>query len=156
MEIRPLRDGDVPQLFELAQTIVQDGTTYVFEDANDFVSAFLRGHAFVAVEGDALLGAYFFRANQPGRGAHVANASYAVTEAARNQGVGRALGEHSLTAARERGFRALQFNLVVATNDTAISLWKKLGFEVVGTLPQSFLHESDGYVDALVMYRLLD
>ncbi len=155
MEIRPLRDGDVPQLFELAQTIVKDGTTYVFEDANDFVSAFLRGHAFVAVDGDELLGAYYFRANQPGRGAHVANASFAVTEAARNQGVGRALGEHAIEAARERGFRAMQFNLVVATNESAIALWQKLGFEIAGTLPGSFHHETDGYVDAHVMYRAL-
>ncbi len=156
MEIRPLSDGDVPQLHALAEVIVQDGTTYVYEDAGDFVSSFLRGHAYVAVEGDELLGAYYFRANQPGRGAHVANASYAVTERARNQGVGRALGEHSIEAARAHGFRALQFNLVVATNEAAIALWQKLGFTIAGTLPQAFRHQSQRYVDAHVMYRLLD
>jgi ribosomal protein S18 acetylase RimI-like enzyme len=78
-----------------------------------------------------------------------------VTPTARGLGIGRAMGEHSLTEARRLGFRAMQFNFVVATNEPAVKLWKQLGFEIVATLPGAFRHLSRGYVDAYVMYRSL-
>jgi ribosomal protein S18 acetylase RimI-like enzyme len=94
--------------------------------------------------------------NQVGRGAHVANASYMVSPAAQGVGVGRLLGEHSLAEARRQGYLAMQFNYVVSTNTAAVKLWKKLGFSIVGTLPKAFRHTRLGYVDAYVMYQLLD
>ena len=93
------------------------------------------------------------RPNKVGRGCNVASASYIVDTRARGQEVGRALGTHSLERARALGFRAMQFNFVVSTNDSAVKLWRSLGFEVVGTLPGAFLHRQRGYVDALVMFR---
>src|SRR5207248_134381 len=93
------------------------------------------------------------RPNHPGRGAHVATASYMVAPAARGLKVGRRLGEHSLEEARRLGFRAIQFNCVVRTNEPAVRLWKSLGFEIVGTLPEAFDHPTHGYVDAFVMHR---
>jgi len=65
------------------------------------------------------------------------------------------MGEHCLSEARRLGFRAMQFNFVVSTNEGAIRLWKQLGFEVLGTLPGAFRHPQKGYVDVYVMFRSL-
>jgi ribosomal protein S18 acetylase RimI-like enzyme len=115
------------------------------------------GSAFVAVLGaERVLGMYKLGPNQVGRGTHVANASYMVSPAAQGVGVGRLLGQHSLAEARRQGYLAMQFNYVVSTNSGAVKLWKKLGFSIVGTLPKAFRHPRLGYVDAYVMYQLLE
>jgi len=110
---------------------------------------------FVAVEGETLLGTYFIKANQPGLGSHVCNCGYVVSPAASGRGVATALCEHSQQFAREQGFRAMQFNFVVATNERAVKLWERMGFAVVGRLPGAFRHLRLGYVDALVMFKSL-
>lgn len=112
-------------------------------------------HCHVAERDGEPLGTYTIRANQPGLDAHVANGSFMVAAAARGCGVGRAMGEHALEQARRLGFRAMQFNLVVADNAPAVALWAQLGFEVVGRLPGAFHQRRERYVDALVMYRTL-
>ena len=115
---------------------------------------FLPAHeVFVALSGGTLLGTYFLQANQQGGGAHVANCAYLTAPAATGKGVARAMCAHSLERARERGFRAMQFNFVVATNAPAVYLWKAMGFSIVGRLPGAFAHPVHGDVDALVMYR---
>ncbi len=101
------------------------------------------------------LGTYILKANQPGAGAHVANAAFMVATNARGLGVGRAMAEHCLSEARRFGFRAMQFNFVVSTNESALRLWRDLGFRIVGTLPGAFRHPTRGYVDVYVMYRSL-
>jgi len=110
---------------------------------------------FVWEENDAVLGTYFLKANQQGGGAHVANCGYVTSATAQGRGIARAMCLHSLERAKERGFRAMQFNFVVSTNERAVKLWLSLGFEVVGRLPGAFEHPSRGLVDALVMYRKL-
>ena len=90
------------------------------------------------------------------RGSHVANAAFMVDPQLSGKGVGRAMGVHCLREAKRAGFRAMQFNIVVSTNEAAVALWKKLGFSIVGTLPEVFRHESLGFVDAYVMHRFLD
>lgn len=110
---------------------------------------------FVAELEGAVVGTYYLRANQPGGGAHVANCGYATLPAAAGGGVARAMGEHSLERARERGFRAMQFNCVVSTNERAVRLWCSLGFETVGRVPGAFAHPRLGLVDTLVMFRPL-
>jgi GNAT superfamily N-acetyltransferase len=112
-------------------------------------------HTYLAEEGNRIVGTYILRANQPGAGGHVANAAYMVAPAAQGRGFGRAMGEHSLGEARRLGFRAMQFNFVVSTNESALHLWQQLGFKIVGTLPAAFRHPTKGYVDALVMFRSL-
>jgi len=102
---------------------------------------------------ESLVGTYILRPNQSAGGSHVANAAFMVASAARGQGIGRAMAEHSLNEARRLGFRAMQFNFVVSTNESAIRLWKQLGFETVGTLPGAFRHPEKGEVDAHVMFR---
>ena len=93
--------------------------------------------------------------NQSGRGSHVANAGYMVRGAKRGLGLGRAMGEHSIDTARELGYQAMQFNMVVATNRSAVTLWERLGFRVVGTMPGVFRHRREGLVDAHVMHLAL-
>jgi ribosomal protein S18 acetylase RimI-like enzyme len=110
---------------------------------------------FVAADESTVAGTYYLRANQLGGGAHVANCGYVTAPWATGRGVARAMCEHSLVYAKERGFLAMQFNLVVSTNTRAIKLWKRLGFETVGTLPGAFAHPALGFVDALVMFRKL-
>ena len=110
---------------------------------------------FVAERDGAVLGTYFLCANQSGGGDHVANCGYMTSPAAQGIGVGRAMLEHSLERARSRGFRAMQFNFVVSTNERAVRIWQTYGFEVVGRLPSAFRHPQLGFVDALVMYKQL-
>ena len=160
MDIRPFRDEDWPEMWRLLQATFAAGDTYTFPP--DSSEADIRRAwvelplaTFVAREGEALLGTYFIKPNQPGLGSHVCNCGYVVAPESRGRGVAAALCEHSQQFARERGFRAMQFNFVVATNEVAVRLWRKLGFEVVGRLPGAFRHQRLGYVDALVMYKSL-
>ena len=107
------------------------------------------------MEGGEIAGAYIVKANQAGYGKHVANAAYMVDSRYRGQGIGRKLGEHSLKSAKAAGFHSMQYNLVVSTNQGAIKVWKDIGFEIIGTIPEGFWHYELGYVDAHVMYRRL-
>ena len=111
---------------------------------------------FVGLDGEHAIGTYFLRANQHGGGAHVANCGYITASDAEHRGVGRAMCAHSLEQARSRGFRAMQFNFVISTNERAVQLWQRFGFEIVGRLPHAFCHPQRGYVDAYVMYLQLD
>jgi len=110
---------------------------------------------FVAERDGRVLGCYLLRPNQPGLGDHVANAGYMVAADARGQGVASAMCEHSLAEARRAGFTAMQFNFVVATNTTAVRLWQRHGFEIVGRVPGAFRHARLGPTDAYVMHRIL-
>ena len=148
-------------MWSIFSTHVAAGESYPFTTSTSREA----GHAywlgpgvssFVATSNGArVLGMYRLVPNEGGRGHHVANASFMVSPSAQGVGVGRMLGEHCLAEAREQGFLAMQFNHVVSTNTAAIRLWKKLGFSIVGTLPKAFRHRRLGYVDAYVMYQLL-
>ncbi|PYJ48401.1 MAG: GNAT family N-acetyltransferase, partial [Verrucomicrobia bacterium] len=102
-----------------------------------------------------VVGTYILRPNQAGGGSHVANAAFMVAPDTRGLQVGRRMGEHCLGGARRLGFRAMQFNFVISSNTSAIHLWQKLGFNIVGTLPGAFRHPEKGYVDVYVMFRSL-
>jgi L-amino acid N-acyltransferase YncA len=110
---------------------------------------------YVAEQDGQVCGSYYVKANQQGGGAHVANAGYMVSAEARGKQIGRAMTEHSLAEARRLGFRAMQFNFVVSTNESAVHLWKEFGFKIVGTLPAAFRHPQKGFVDVYVMFRAL-
>jgi len=161
VQLRPARPADASALWRLFQEVVAEGATYAADEATS-EGDFLRdwtgrgGEQWVAADGERVVGAYTLRPNQPGRGAHVATASYLVDAAVRGQGIGRRLGAHSLQRARALGFAAVQFNFVVSTNAAAVHLWRSLGFEVVGTLPGAFRHRTAGRVDAYVMWRPLE
>jgi ribosomal protein S18 acetylase RimI-like enzyme len=115
----------------------------------------LEHETFVVENANEILGTYYMRANQRGGGAHVANCGYMTAPHAFGRGIAKTMCAHSLGHARDRGFRAMQFNFVVSTNEGAVRLWQSFRFDIVGRLPEAFYHPRLGYVDALVMYRML-
>jgi L-amino acid N-acyltransferase YncA len=162
LNIRALEESDWPAVWALMEPIIRAGETYPY--ARDMDSAGARRmwieltHTqYVAEDADGnIVGTYYMKPNQPTLGAHVANCGYMVAASARRQGVATAMGEHSLTEARRLGYRAMQFNLVVKTNEASVHVWHKLGFDIVGKLPGAFRHATEGYVDAYVMYKVLE
>jgi ribosomal protein S18 acetylase RimI-like enzyme len=160
MQIRPATPADDDAIWRIIGPVIRAGETYALpaEWSRDEALRYWRApdHAvFVAEDDGAVLGTYYLQANQRGGGAHVANCGYVTAAEATGRGVARAMCLHSLDVARARGFRAMQFNLVVSTNERAIRLWERCGFAVVGRLPGAFRHPRLGFVDALVMYRTL-
>ena len=137
--------------------MVEEGLQFAYDDVAGVMDYWIGDgiHTVVALDGEEIVGTYALKSNQPGHGAHVANAGYMVARSSRGQGIGRVLGEHSLAKARELGYAAMQFNMVVAANRAAVELWRRLGFRVVGTLPRVFRLPEGGLVDAFVMYRAL-
>lgn len=160
MLIRPAEARDRQAIAAIILPTIREGATYTLDPAmsEDDALAYWLGagkETFVAEEDGAVLGTYYLRPNQAGGGAHVGNCGYMTSAAATGRGIARRMGEHSLEHARSRGYRAMQFNFVVSTNERAVRLWQSLGFEIVGRLPLAFRHPEAGYVDALVMYRTL-
>lgn len=158
--IRPASPDDVAGVVAMLAPVIALGEAYALP--RDMTPAAIEDHwfaaahqVFVAERDGVLLGSYYIQANQAGGGAHVVNAGYVTAEAARRQGVARAMAEHSFDAARAAGFRAMQFNFVLASNTVAANLWQALGFAIVGRVPEAFDHPQLGPVDALVMHRFL-
>lgn len=158
--IRPAAEADWPAILAMLKPVFAAGETYAVDrDLDDeAIRTFwmMPAHeVFVAeIEGD-VAGTYYLMANRHGGGAHVANCGYVTAASAQGRGIASAMCRHSLQRARERGFRAMQFNHVVSTNKGAVALWQKLGFDIVGTLPGAFEHPVHGFVDAYVMYQTL-
>jgi len=156
--VRPARPADRAAIERMAREVVAAGEMFAYDTVEGVLGYWFdeRGAVFLAELDGAPAGTYVVKPCQPGRGSHVANAGYMTLEACRGRGVGRALGEHSLREARARGYRALQFNFVVSTNESALRLWSSLGFRTVGTSPAAFRRPSGELVDAFVLHRPLD
>jgi ribosomal protein S18 acetylase RimI-like enzyme len=160
MLIRPRIEADADAIWTILEPVIRSGETYALPVDWDRDQAMAYWHSprhevFVADDSGTVVGTYYLRANQMGGGAHVANCGYVTSARATGRGIARAMCLHSLARARERGFTAMQFNFVVATNEHAVALWIKLGFAIVGTLPAAFRHPRLGLVDAHVMSRTL-
>ena len=161
INIRPVTNKDWPAVWLVIEKVFRAGETYPFPpDISELEAQRLwidfPEATYVALdENDQMLGTYYIKSNQMGLGSHVCNCGYIVAEQASGKGVGSAMCEHSQKIALDRGFMAMQYNLVVSTNKAAVHLWKKQGFDVIGALPKAFNHQRFGYVDAFVMYKLL-
>lgn len=162
VEIEKFCEPDWPEVWEIIRCVTSAGETYTYptELTEDFArTLWLQappGQTVVARDKEgAVLGSAKMGPNQMGPGAHVATASFMVSEAARGQGVGRALGQYAVDWARDAGFRSMQFNAVVETNEPAVRLWKSLGFRIIGTVPEAFRHPKRGFVGLFVMHRAL-
>ena len=158
--IRSATADDRDAIWNIFRAVVATGDTWSFEPTTGRDEAlaywFAPAHRCFVVERDGrIIGTYILMPNHGGLGSHVANAGFMVAPDARGGGVGRAMGEHALREARRLGFRAMQFNFVVSTNEPAVRLWQTLGFRIVGTLPGAFRHAQKGFVDAYVMFRSL-
>ena len=160
MIIRRAAAADAQAIAAIILPTIREGTTYALDTDMSEADALAYWmdpgkETFVAEEGGVILGTYYVRPNQSGGGSHVCNCGYMTSASATGRGIARRMCEHSLEHARSRGYRAMQFNLVVSTNERALRLWHSLGFETVGRLPLAFLHPAAGYVDALVMFQPL-
>ena len=160
VRIHPATESDCDAIWNIFHAVIALGDTYAFDPAMSrqeaLASWFQTGTSTYVAEGNGhIVGTYVIRPNQPGLGSHVANAAFMVSPEARGMGVGRQMGEHCLNEARRLGFRAMQFNFVVSTNQAAIRLWESLGFKIVATLPGAFRHTSKGLIDVYIMFRNL-
>ena len=158
--LRRATDAEWPAIWSIFRAVIATGDTYPY--APDMAEADARrtwmgpGLAtYVAERGGDIVGTYVMKPNQAALGAHVANVGYMVRPGTFGRGIGTAMAEHSLAEARAAGYRAMQFNAVVSTNARAVALWRRMGFQVIGTVPEGFRHRDLGYVDLLIMYRRL-
>lgn len=160
MRIREATQKDFPLIWPIFHEIVAAGETYAYPRDTTQEQALsmwidVPRKTYVFEEDVNVLGTYYIKSNQQGPGNHVCNCGYMVSSAARGRGLATAMCEHSQEIAIELGYKAMQFNLVVSSNEGAIRLWHSLGFATVGRLPKAFHHPSQGYVDALIMYKWL-
>lgn len=160
MKLREAASDDFDRIWPFFREIVAAGTTYGYprDIAKEEARALWMDKprkTFVAERDGQILGSYYLKTNQAGPGDHVCNCGYMVSSAARGRGLATAMCEHSQELAKQLGYQAMQFNFVASSNEGAVRLWEKLGFETVGRLPRAFRHPSKGYVDALVMYKWL-
>jgi ribosomal protein S18 acetylase RimI-like enzyme len=160
MLIRPSETRDDDAIWHILEPTFRAGETYPLPrdiPRNDALAYWHSpGHSvFVAEDEGTIVGSYYLRANNRGGGQHVANCGYIVAPGAFGRGVARAMCAHSLDQARARGFTAMQFNFVIASNERAVRLWQDLGFAIVGRLPGAFRHPRLGFVEAYVMIRSL-
>lgn len=161
MEIREATSSDWVRIYPIFRRVVDAGRTYAYptslspDEARALWMEPPPSRTIVAVEGDAVLGTAKMGPNRPGRGSHVATASFMVSPKSENRGIGRALGSYVIDWARTAGYRSMQFNAVVASNVVAVHLWQELGFTILATVPEAFNHPDDGLVGLHVMYRRL-
>lgn len=160
MIVRVAKVGDRDAIWSILEPVIRAGEVFTLDRGMDGDVAlaywFSEGHeVFVAEDDGVVVGSYYLRANQRGGGSHVANCGYITASAATGKGVARAMCEHSLERSRSRGFKAMQFNFVIESNERAVRLWQSCGFTILCRLPKAFLHPQLDYVDAFVMFREL-
>jgi len=160
MMVRPAVDNDSPGIWQILEPTIRAGETYALprdmleRDALRYWRA-PQHEVFVAMDNDQLVGTYYLRPNQQGGGSHICNCGYMTAPWATGKGVARAMCAQSLEYAKTRGYRAMQYNLVVSSNERAVRLWESFGFQTLCRIPEAFQHPHLGFVDALVMYRKL-
>lgn len=158
--IRKATNSDRDAVWEIINAVIAGGDTYVFlpgTPREEMLAYWFapEKHVYAAEDGGEIIGTFWLKPNQPGLGDHVCNAAYMVSPDAQGRGVGREMAEFSLDEARRLGFTAMQFNFVVASNTSAVRLWRSIGMEIIGTIPDAFRHATLGLTDAYIMYRRL-
>jgi ribosomal protein S18 acetylase RimI-like enzyme len=160
MVIRNATESDKPAIWQIIKAVIATGDTYVFDPnspEDEMMSYWFSPdkHVYVAEVVDEVLGTFWLKPNQPGLGSHVCNAAYMVAPSAAGKGIGRQMAEYSLDEARRLGFKAMQFNFVVSSNTAAVNLWRSIGMEIIGEIPDAFDHRERGMTSAYIMYREL-
>ena len=170
LEIRKASEADKSQVWEIIKEVISTGDTYLFHpdspkekmldfwfasDKKTYIAILSEPSAVADGQNSEIVGTFFIKDNQPDLGSHICNAGYMVSKQAKGKGIGRKMAEFSLVEARELGYKAMQFNFVVKSNEIAVKLWLALGFEIIGEIPEAFQHKEKGLVNALIMYRKL-
>ena len=161
MNIRKAKETDIDQIWKIFSKVIETGDTYVFNTnttKNDLKKHGLADYmeTYVIEENGQILGKYNIKPNQIDLGNHIANYSYMVSLNTQGKRIGKKLCEHSLKIAKENNFEGIQFNIAVSKNKGAIELWKKYGFEIIGTTPKRYRHSELGFVDTYIMYKYLN
>ena len=159
-EIRKAVEEDKPAVWSIIKAVIAGGDTYVFnpETPEDEMLAYWfspEKHVYVAEDDGKILGTYWLKSNQPGLGDHIGNGAYMVSPDAKGKGIGKLMALHSLDEGKRIGYHAIQFNFVVKSNTAAVNLWKSVGFEVIGEIPDAIRHSQHGLTNAYIMYRKL-
>lgn len=160
VDIRSATEADKPAVWQIIKSVIAGGDTYTFDPntPEEVMIAFWfspEKHVYVAESERKILGTYWLKANQPGLGDHVGNGGYMVSPNAKGKGIGRMMAEHSIEVARQLGFHSIQFNFVVKSNTAAVNLWKSVGFDIIGEIPDAIRHSRNGLTNAYIMYRKL-
>ncbi|MBO3698187.1 GNAT family N-acetyltransferase [Roseivirga sp. E12] len=160
MQIRKATKDDHEAIWGITEQVIATCESLVFapDTSRERMLAFWcnrKKHVYVAVINDKLVGTFFIADNQPGMGAHVANAGYMTDPSSEGQGIGYQMGEFSIQEARRLGYKSMQFNIVLKSNERAVRLWQRLGFEIVGEVPEIFDHPSKGLINGYVMWQRL-
>jgi ribosomal protein S18 acetylase RimI-like enzyme len=158
IEIRKAILSDHDPIWNIIKEVISTGDTYVFApgSSKEKMLNFWCGEdkqTYIAIIDSKIVGTFFIKNNQPDLGSHIANAGYMTMPAAFGKGIGKAMGEFSIAEAKRLGYKAMQFNFVIKSNEGAVSLWKKLGFKIIGEIPEAFDHQQDGLINAYIMYR---
>jgi ribosomal protein S18 acetylase RimI-like enzyme len=158
--IRQALEADHDAIWGILEPILRAGETYALPtdwQRPEALAYWLKpgNEVFVAEQGGRLVGTYYLHSNQQGGGAHVANCGFATAAYAQGRGLASQMCDHSLQQAAASGYLAMQFNFVISTNERAVRLWHRMGFKTVGLIPNAFKHPKMGFVDALVMHRML-
>lgn len=158
--LREIREGDFELFWPTFESIISERETYAFDPEMSFDEAYQLWcksplKTYVWEEYDQILGSYYIKPNALGPSSHICNCGYMVSERARGKGLARKMCEHSQHVALKLCFRAMQFNSVVSTNTVAVELWRKLGFKIIGTIPDAYLLKGKAYVDSYIMYKSL-
>ncbi len=159
-EIRKATPDDHDAIWDIIKDVIATGDTYVFSPTSSKEKMLAYwcapgAHTYIALINDRVAGTFIIKDNQPDLGSHIANAGYMVSPLAAGQGIGKAMAEFSLQEAKRLGYKALQYNIVVKSNERAVKLWQHLGFSVIGEIPEAFNHRVHGLTNAYIMYRKL-
>ena len=161
MKIREATENDFDEIWPVFNEVVAAGDTYAYPvetSKSEALRLWMQAprKTYVIEDNKQILGTYYLKTNQGGPGKHVCNCGYMVSSKARGKGLATSMCEYSQRIAIQLGYKAMQFNFVASSNEVAIRLWTKLGFDTVGLLPKAFKHPAKGYIDAMVMYKWLD
>ena len=160
INIRKAKSEESDQIWEIIREVISAGDTYAFspDSSKEQMLGYWFGndrHTYVALVDGKVAGTFVIRDNQPGLGSHIANGSYMTASKYRGLGVGKTMGEYSLVEAKRLGYLAMQFNIVIKSNEKAVALWKKIGFDIIGEIPDAFRHAKNGLTNAYIMYKKL-
>ena len=158
--IRVFEEMDKDAVWDIIHKVVANGETYVFhpDSSREKMLAYWLApdkQIYVAVLQGKVVGTFTLKPNQLDRGAHIANASYMVSPDQEGKGIGTLMAKYSLEEAKRLGYLAMQFNIVIKSNEHAVKLWKKVGFEIIGEIPNAFNHPRFGMTNAYIMYKVL-
>ena len=160
LSFRRAEPTDRDAIWSILKTVIAGGDVYAFlpnSDKDELMDYWLANdkYTYVAVLDGEIVGSFYMRTNQPGLGSHIVNAGYMTSPDHSGKGIGYEMGAFSLKEAKRLGYKAMQFNLVVKTNEVAVRLWQRLGFTIIGEIPEAFQHQTLGLVNAYVMYQKL-